>query len=44
MKPMPERSSGMPMWKFLSRKRLLLQAMNILHETDTQVAHTLNWT
>jgi hypothetical protein len=35
----------MPMWKFLSRKRLLLQAMNILHETDAQVAHTsLNWT
>ena len=35
----------MPMWKFLSRKRLLLQAINILHETDTPVAHTsLNWT
>lgn len=44
MKPMPERSSGMPMWKFLSRKRLLLQAMNILHETYTLVAHTLDWT
>ena len=35
----------MPMWKFLSRKRLLLQAMKILHGTDTSVAHTsLNWT
>ena len=25
--PMPDRRRGMPMWKFLSRKRLLLQAM-----------------
>ena len=27
MNPMPDRRRGMPMWKFLSRKRLLLQAM-----------------
>lgn len=34
MKPMPERMSGMPMCQFLSLKRLLLQAMYVLHRRD----------
>ena len=41
MKPMPERMSGMPMCQFLSRKRLLLQAMKVLqggHPSDACTA------
>lgn len=36
MNPIPDSRRGMPMWKFLSRKRLLLQAMKILHRRRTE--------